>query len=122
MAMSPQEQLNPYLSRFTTLVQQHASAKLEFSCMNGKVTVNLMHDLGVVEKASPAKTEQQTENGPVLRKNLSLSQIIRLKNRAAARAEKAKLEADHPKARNEAEKAISEDVHNTEAVEAKAKT
>ena len=39
--MSSQEQLNPYLNRFTTLVQQHATAKLEFSCSRGKVTVNI---------------------------------------------------------------------------------
>ena len=60
--MSSQEQLNPYLSRFTTLVQHHATAKLEFSCMGGKVTVNLIHDLGVVEKAPPAAAVKQPEN------------------------------------------------------------
>ena len=52
--MSSQEQLNPYLNRFTILVQQQATAKLEFSCSDGKVTVNLFHDLGSVEKAFPA--------------------------------------------------------------------
>ena len=55
MAMSSQEQLNPYLNRFTLLVQQHATAKLEFSCSDGKVTVNLFHDLGGVDKAPPAE-------------------------------------------------------------------
>ena len=69
--MSSQEQLNPYLNRFTTLVQHHATAKLEFSCSGGKVTVNLFHDLGVVEKALPAAAVKQPENGQVWKKNMS---------------------------------------------------
>ena len=97
--MSTQEKLNPYLNRFTILVQQHATAKLEFNCLDGKVTVNLLHDLGVVEKAPPATAVQQSEKGQVLKKNVSLSQIIRLQKRAAERAEKAKLKADQTKQR-----------------------
>ena len=62
MTMSHQEQFNPYLNRFTQLVKEHATAKLEFSCMVVKVTVNLFHDLGVVEKAPPVKTVHQPEN------------------------------------------------------------
>ena len=124
MKMCPQEQLNPYLNRFTLLVKQNASAKLEFNCLNGKVTVNLFHDLGVVEKTSPATVVQNPEEGPVFKKNVSLSQIVRLKKRAAERAENPKQEDDQKKARNEAEKAnneitkAAEDVSNT--LEAKA--
>ena len=94
MTMSSQEKLNPYLNRFTTLVQQHATAKLEFSCSGGKVTVNLFHDLRVVEKAPPAAAVKQPENGQVWKKNVSLSQVIRLQKRAPVRDEKAKLEDD----------------------------
>ena len=54
------------------------------------MTVNLLHDLGVVVKAIPATAVHQPENGHVLKKNVSLSQIIRLKKKAAERAEKTK--------------------------------
>ena len=112
--MSTQEKLNPYLNRFTILVEQHVTAKLEFNCLDGKVTVNLLHDLGVVEKAPPATAVQQSEKGQVLKKNVSLSQIIRLQKRAAERAEQAKLKADQTKTTNEAEKASSQETKAAE--------
>ena len=123
MTMSHQEQFNPYLNRFTQLVKEHATAKLDFSCLDGKVTVNLLHDLGVVGKAPPATAVDQPENGHILKKNVSLSQIIRLKKRAAERAEKAKHEVTQAKARNEAEKDKNMTTKAVEDVEAeKAKT
>ena len=85
--MSVQDLLSPYVNRFTLLHQQKASAILEFSCSNGKINVNLKHDLGEVKVPSP-----QTNLGPpaysdVVKKNKSLSQINRLQRRAKARAE-----------------------------------
>ena len=69
------------------------------------MTVNLFHDLGVVEKAPPAADVKQPENEQVWKTNVSQSQVIRLQKRAADRAEKAKLEEHKTKARIEAEKA-----------------
>ena len=43
------------------------------------MTVNILHDLGVVGKATPATAVHWPLNGHVLKINLSLSQIIRLK-------------------------------------------
>ena len=36
MKMSVQDQLAPYLNRFVILLQEHAIAKLEFSCLQEK--------------------------------------------------------------------------------------
>ena len=80
-------------------MKEHATPKLEFSCLDGKVTVYFFHDLGVVGKASPATFVYQAENVHVLKKNVSLSQIIRLHKRAAERAEKAKHEVEQAIAR-----------------------
>ena len=51
--MSAQEKFAPYLNRFTILLQQHATAVHKLKCMDGKVIVNLCHELGGVEKAPP---------------------------------------------------------------------
>ena len=120
MAMSTQEQLNPYLNRFTILVQQHATAKLEFRCLDGKVTVNLSHDLEVVEKAPPATAVKQS--GQVLQKNVSLSHIIRLQKRAAERAEKVKILSDQAKAKNESEKVSNKETKAAESAKSFEKT
>lgn len=88
--MSIQEQLAPYLNQFVILFHQNASAKLELSCTNGKVSVNIMHDFGVVEKTVPPKKPDQQPYNEVLKKNLKPSQINILQKRASARAEQAK--------------------------------
>ena len=98
MTMS-QEQVNPYLRTIIQLVKENATAKLELSYLDGKVTINLLHDLGVVGKASPATAVYQAENGHVLKKNVSPSPIIRLHKRAAEKSEKAKHEVEQAKAR-----------------------
>ena len=82
------------------------------------MTVNLLHDLGVVGKSPPATAVHKPENGQIFKKKLSLSQIIRLKKRAAERAEKAEHEAEQAKARNEAEKAKNMTTKAVEDVEA----
>ncbi len=48
--MSAQEQLAPYLDRFVSLVNQHATGKLEISCKDGKITRNITHEIGDVVK------------------------------------------------------------------------
>ena len=88
--MSIQEQLAPYLNRFVILFHQNASAKLELSCTHGKVSVNIMHDFGVVEKTVPPKKPYQQPYNEVLKKNLKSSQNNRLQKRASVRAEQAK--------------------------------
>ena len=88
--MSIQEQLAPYLNRFVILFHQNASAKLEFSCTNGKVSVNIMPGFGVVEKTVPPKKTDQQPYNEVLKKNLKPSQNNRLQKRSSARAEQAK--------------------------------
>ena len=87
--MTAQEKFAPYLNRFTTLLQQHATAVLEFKCKDGKVTVNLSHELGGVEKAQPTIHLQNPSYRSTQKKAVKPSQLRRLKKRAAARAEQA---------------------------------
>ena len=56
--------------------------------------MNLFHDLGSIEKDFSATTAQKPENGKVWKKNVSISQVIRLQKRAAVRAENTKLDND----------------------------
>ena len=85
--MSVQDLLSPYVNRFTLLHQQKASAILEFSYSNGKINVNLKHDLGEVKVPSPQTNLGHPAYRDVVKKNKSLSQINRLQRRAKARAE-----------------------------------
>ena len=48
--MSGHPQLSPYLNRLTTLWQDKADVKLEFTCMVGNVIVNLSHNIGGIVK------------------------------------------------------------------------
>ena len=45
LKMSSNNLLSPYLNRFVTLINQNATAKLELSCIAGKVKVNITHEL-----------------------------------------------------------------------------
>ena len=96
--MSGYAQLSPYLNRFTTLWQDKADVKLEFTCKDGNVIVNLSHNLGGIEKVPDEVIKPYPYAGHVLKKNISLSQIMRLKKRAAERAAAEKLEAEKVKA------------------------
>ena len=57
--MSLQELFSPYLDRFTTLLHQNAIAKVELSCKDGTVSVNIFHDLRKLLKPSPKHASQQ---------------------------------------------------------------
>ena len=121
--MSVEAHLAPYLNRFVILLRQNSVAKLELTCNNGKLTVNISHDMGVVEQATPKPNTPPSYN-EVLKKNLNRSQTNRLQRRAADRAEKANKEAEQThaeaakanrdredfaeQARTEAEEAMSE--------------
>ena len=96
--MSGHPQLSPYLNRFTTLWQDKADVKLEFTCKDGNVIVNLSHNLGSIVKVTEEVKTQSPNSGNILKKNVSLSQIVRLKKRAAERATAEKLEAEQVKA------------------------
>ena len=87
--MSVQELLAPYLNRFVFLHQLNASAKLELICEQGKLTVNIKHELGEVEQASLHVTSKAPLYKNVLKKNVPISQFNRLQKRAIARAEEA---------------------------------
>ena len=50
--MSELKVSDPYISRFVTLIHLKSTAKLELSCKDGKVTVNICHDLGEVEETN----------------------------------------------------------------------
>ena len=91
--MSVEAQLAPYLNRFVILLRHNSVAKLELTCNNGKLTVNISHDIGVVEQASPKPITPPSHN-EVLKKNLNRSQTNRLQRRGADRAEKANKEAE----------------------------
>ena len=123
--MSVQELIAPYLNRFVILLNQNATAKLEFSCAEGKVQVNIFHDLGVPKPIHvPGPPVKKAGYNEVLKKNLKTSQLNRLKRRAAARAEEAKTET--LKQNKVAEKAVADaekarhisEQHHVEAEEA----
>ena len=113
--MSVEAHLAPYLNRFVILLRQNSVAKLELTCNNGKLTVNISHDMGVVEQATPKPNNPPSYN-EVLKKNLNRSQTNRLQRRAADRAEKANKDAKEGHA--EAAKAN----RDTEVVAEKART
>ena len=76
------------------LLHQHSTAKVELSFENGKMSVNLFHDLGVVEDATPEPEPKTREPlyANVLKKNSKQSQFSRLQKRANTRAEEARAE------------------------------
>ena len=91
--MSLHDHIAPYLNRFVILFNQNATAKLELSCTEGKVNVNIFHDLGAIKQPlPPTPPVQKRSYNKVLKNNLKTSQLNRLKRRAAARAEEAKTE------------------------------
>ena len=60
LEMSTKDLISPYLNRFVVLL--HLSiAKVELSCEDGKLSVNLFHDLGVVEDATPEPVPKPRE-------------------------------------------------------------
>ena len=86
-----QDQIAPYLNRFVFLLNQNATAKLEIGCTDGKVTVNMSHDLGAVVKTAPINKPEKQQYSDVLRKKVRPSQLKRLQKRADARAAQAKV-------------------------------
>ena len=68
--MSVQKKFAPYLNRFTTLLQQHATATLEFKC---KMVTHIE-----LQKHSFRNTQKMA---------VKPTQLRRLQKRAAARAE-----------------------------------
>ena len=48
--MSAQEHLAPYLNRFVILLQQKAKARLKLTCNEGKLNINIHHDIGVINE------------------------------------------------------------------------
>ena len=115
--MSIQDQIAPYLNRFVLLFNQNATAKLEIGCIDGKVSVNISHDLGAVVKMAPTQKPEKQQYSNVLKKKVSPSQLKRLKIRADARAAQAKV----PTHENDAEKANDDNVIEAEQVEHEAK-
>ena len=91
--MSAQEQLAPYLDRFVSLANQHATAKLEIVCKAGNVTVNITHDIGEIVKKSPVDISKTSSYSEALKKSangVNSSQMKRLEKRAISRAEEAR--------------------------------
>ena len=95
--MAIQEHLAPYLNRFDLLFKQNATAKMVLSCDKGNVSVNILHDFGVVvQTAQPAKQPDKQPYSEILKKNVKPSQLKRLQKRASTRAEEAsKLSQNH---------------------------
>ena len=63
------------------------TAKVELSCEDGKLFVNLSHDLGEVEETTPQPEPTKPLYNNVLKKSITKSQVNRLQKRANARAE-----------------------------------
>ena len=81
--MSEKDQIYSYLNKIISLVNYTANARLELICIGGNVTVNILHDLGVVEETVfPLETKHNYTD--ILKKNMNLSQVNR---RSFARAE-----------------------------------
>jgi hypothetical protein len=110
--MSIQDQIAPYLNRFVLLFNQNATAKLEIGCIDGKVSVNISHELGAVVKMAPSKKPEKQQYSDVLKKKVRPSQLKRLQIRADARAAQAKV----PTHENDAEKANDDNVIEAEQV------
>ena len=91
--MSAKEQLAPYLDRFVGLVNQHATGKLEISCKDGKIIVNITHEIGDVVETSAIDSSKISSYSEALKKNpntVNFSQMKRLEKRALSRAEEAR--------------------------------
>ena len=102
MKMSVQELIAPYLNRFVILFNQIATAKLEFSCAEGKVNVNIFHELEAIRQPLPTTPlVKKAGYNEVLKKNLKASQLKILQRRAASHAEEAKAETPKEKDSNE---------------------
>ena len=93
--MSGHPKLSPYLNRFTALWQDKSDIKLEFTCMDGNMIVNYFHNIGGIKKVQHAVKVQKPNDVQVLKKNASLSQIVRLKTMAGERAKAEKLEVTY---------------------------
>ena len=57
--MAIQEHLAPYLNRFVLLFNQNATAKMVLSCDKGNVSVNILHDFGVVVQTASFKKPEK---------------------------------------------------------------
>ena len=104
--MSIQKQIAPYLNRLVLLFNQNATAKLEIGCSEGRVIVNISHDLGALSKTPATHQSEKQKYSDVLKKSVSPSQLRRLKKRGETRAEKAKVPTQNHD--DTAEKAIEE--------------
>ena len=120
--MSLQDLIAPYLNRFVILFSENATAKLELSCAEGKVHVNMFYDLVAPKQNLPtAPPVKKAGYSDSLKKNLKTSQLNRLKRRAAVRAEEAETQTVRQnqmaeKAVEEAAKAVhAPEQHNVEA-------
>ena len=54
MIIAIQEHLAPCLNRFVIFLHQKATAKIKLTCKDGKVNVNINHELGEVEEITPS--------------------------------------------------------------------
>ena len=89
--MSALKLMDPYISIFVTLILLKSTAKLEFSCLDGKVTVNICHDLGEVEETNLRQNIGIPFYTDVLKDNVEPPQFNRLQKRACARPEEARI-------------------------------
>ena len=88
--MSAKGLISPYLNRCVSINQQKATAKLELYCKDGKLTVNLHRDFGVIEEAVPRQVDDKPAYSNILKKNVRASQLTRLQRRARSGAEEAR--------------------------------
>ena len=109
--MSAKDWISPYLNLFVYLNQQNSTVKLELSCIDGKITINLLHDLGVVWEAT--SVQHLAAYSEVLQKTVRASQVARLQRRAKIRAKEAMIDTKSQRdkaenAKKQAEKALGE--------------
>ena len=90
--MSAKDLILPYLNRFVAINQEKSSAKLELTCSNRKITVNLLHNLRVIEEVTPYLKYESPAYSEILKKNVNNSQSIRLQKRTQLSAEESRAE------------------------------
>ena len=68
--MSAKDLISTNIIRFVVCLHQKSTARVELSCKDGIVFVNLFHDLGAVKEATPEPEWTKPLYNNVLKKNI----------------------------------------------------
>ena len=88
--MSAKDLISPCLSRFVATNKLKSCAKLELSCVNGKVSVNFYHDLGLIEEGPPKPNQNLPAEEVIARCQHEVQHAQKNANKCREEAEEAK--------------------------------